>query len=88
MPWFKPTDPGVGRPHARLETWVWTLIYAGLLSALVGLFLQRGGDVRGGWAILGGCAAAALGVLLIVVRARLPDDSRPAARPPQPGAPR
>lgn len=81
MPWFKPTDPGMGRPHARLETWIWTLIYGGLLAALVGLFLQRGGDWRGGWVIWSGCAAAALGVLLIVVRARLGDGAQQAATP-------
>lgn len=55
----------------RIESWVWILIYGGLLSACLGWFLS---PLRGPWGELlstGGLCAAAAGVVLIVVRSRM-----------------
>ncbi|MEZ5636468.1 MAG: hypothetical protein R3E92_04950 [Burkholderiaceae bacterium] len=56
---------------ARLEKLIWTLIYGGLLSALVGYFMQRDGDDAGPWLTGVGIGVAVLGVILIFVRSRL-----------------
>ena len=47
-------------------------MYGGLLTAAVGLFVQRGGGDALGWTLMtrGGVAAAA-GVVLVVLRSRM-----------------
>ena len=55
----------------RLETWSWVFIYGGLLAAGLGWFLS---PLRGPWGellVIGGGAAVAFGVVLIVLRSRL-----------------
>ena len=55
----------------RIEVLIWVLIYGGLLAACLGWFLSPG---RGPWGELlttGGVVAAAVGVVLIVVRSRM-----------------
>ncbi len=67
-----------------VETLAWVLIYGGLLVASLGLFVQRAHDPLG-WSlvVLGGLAAAA-GVVLIVVRSRMTDPpADPPAAPPR-----
>ncbi len=60
--------------NAALETWVWVLVYGGLLLLSLGVFVQRA-DAALGWVLLvGGAVALAAGVVLIVVRARRPRD--------------
>jgi len=57
---------------ARLETWTWVLIFGGLLALCLGWFLS---PARGPWGELlmtGGAIAAAVGVVLIFVRSRMP----------------
>jgi F0F1-type ATP synthase assembly protein I len=57
-------------PAPRLEKLIWLLIYGGLLTLCLGIFLQRR---HGGWGwtfISGGGAAALAGVILIGVRSR------------------
>lgn len=57
---------------ARVETWVWVLIYGGLLLVCVSLFVLRAGGEGVGWVMLGlGAAASAAGAALVVVRARM-----------------
>ena len=56
-----------------LETWTWVLIYGGLLSLCLGLFVLRQ-DANWGWALVaGGIVLAIVGAVLIFVRARLPE---------------
>ncbi|WP_395700042.1 hypothetical protein [Aquabacterium sp.] len=56
---------------SKLETWVWVLIYGGLLTVVLGLAVE-GKDFPLGWSMVTtGGIAAALGVVLIFVRARL-----------------
>lgn len=58
----------------RLEVWVWVLIYGGLLAVGLGLALLRHEVAFAGWVLGGGAVVALLGVVLIVVRARLGGD--------------
>ena len=59
------------RTLARIEAWVWVLIYGGLLTLVLGLALRR---ADGGWGdalALGGLVLAVAGAVLIWVRSRL-----------------
>ena len=57
----------------RLETWTWVLIYGGLLLVCLGVFVKRA-DAGIGWTLIAvGAVLAALGVVMIFLRARLPE---------------
>ena len=60
--------------NATLETWVWVLIYGGLLLLSLGVFVQRGDAAFGGVLLVAGGVALVAGVVLVVVRARRPKD--------------
>ena len=63
-------------PHTlqRLHKLIWVLIYGGLLTLVLGLATGCS-DAALGWSLaLGGGLAAAVGVVLIAVRARLKTD--------------
>jgi vacuolar-type H+-ATPase subunit I/STV1 len=88
MSFFKKYNGTMNKRLARLEKLIWVLIYGGLLSALVGWFMQAGGDAEGGWLVLVGAIAAVLGVILIVVRSRLSEGPKnTTARAPAPKHP-
>lgn len=55
----------------RLQQLIWWLIYGGLLSAVLGLATERIAPGQGEALLLWGGLAAALGVLLILLRAAL-----------------
>lgn len=59
---------------ARLETLVWVLIYGGLLLVGLGLAVQQRAGLLGWSLVAGGGVLALAGVVLIVVRARLPEE--------------
>jgi hypothetical protein len=60
---------------AKLDVWIWVLLYGGLALLGLGVAVQRDAAALG-WVMVGvGALVAAAGVLLIVVRARLPDRS-------------
>ena len=54
----------------KLETWVWVLIYGGMLGASLGWFLQSSSPALGWTVLVAGGLLAAIGVALIFVRAR------------------
>jgi hypothetical protein len=61
----------------RVEQVIWVLIYGGLLGLSVGWFFT---PQRGPWGELmmtGGVAATVAGIVLIFVRARMKDQSKP-----------
>ena len=59
------------RTLQRLQTLIWVLIYGGLLALVLGIATART-DGALGWSLAaGGGLAAAVGVALIAVRARL-----------------
>jgi hypothetical protein len=55
-----------------LETWAWVLIYGGLLTLCLGVFMARAGSGLGYALCALGAVLAAAGAVLIVRRARLP----------------
>lgn len=60
------------RSLAKLDALAWTLIYGGLLALVLGI-ASHDETVIGGWSlsVLGAIAAVA-GVVLIILRSRLP----------------
>lgn len=68
---------------ARIEVFTWVLIFGGLAGAGLGLFVnqQPEGAMLGGFFIVGGLVAVALGIVLIVVRSRMPESPAPKAKP-------
>ena len=58
----------------RLQKLIWVLIYGGLLTLILGIATART-DAATGWVLMvGGGVVAAVGVVLIAVRARLKAD--------------
>ncbi|RUR66451.1 hypothetical protein EJP67_05180 [Variovorax guangxiensis] len=61
------------KPHARLEKWIWILIYGGLFVVILGIATGRA-DAALGWSIsVPGGIVALVGFVLIYVRSRLPN---------------
>ena len=60
-------------PVARLEMLIWVLIYGGLLTAGLGMALERGGRDFGWGVVAGGATAALAGTVLIWIRSRMSD---------------
>ncbi len=55
----------------KVETWVWVLVYGGMIVLGVGLAVQ-GSDAATGWLIAcAGGVLVALGALLVWVRSRM-----------------
>ncbi len=59
------------RALAWLDRLIWTLVYAGLLTAVVGMAMQMRADASGTSLLLGGGVAAAAGAALIWLRSTL-----------------
>ena len=69
---------------SRLGALIWVLIYGGLISVGVSVFLLRAGaDGLGWWMLAVGTAASVAGAALVVVHARMAE-SVPAAKNPRP----
>ena len=58
-------------PHAKLDKWIWILIYTGLFLVVFGIAAGRAEPAYGWAAALPGAASAIAGVVLIYVRSRL-----------------
>ena len=72
MSFFKPlTDVTTNKSISRLHTLIWTLIYGGLLCAVLGLFVQRANDPVGWTMVVAGGLAVAGGCVLIYVRSKM-----------------
>ena len=60
---------------ARIDTWVWVLVYGGLVVLGIGLTVQRS-DGTFGWTIaLVGALLIAAGALLVWIRSRTTADN-------------
>jgi len=68
-------------PAPFLEKWSWLFIFGGLLTLGLGLALLRIDAAWGWWVVVPAALAAAAGVVMIFLRARLPD-AEPAPRRP------
>ncbi|MES2282802.1 MAG: hypothetical protein V4542_15420 [Pseudomonadota bacterium] len=72
MGFFKPSsEPVSNKAIARLQSLIWILIYGGLLTLILGIFVQRSSDPVGWSMIVTGGVVAAVGFVLIYVRSRL-----------------
>ena len=56
-----------------METWTWVLIYGGLLLLSLGLFLLSSAPGLAWTLVVAGPVLATAGVVLIFLRARLPE---------------
>ena len=72
MGFFKPSsEPVSSKAIARLQSLIWILIYGGLLTLILGIFVQRS-SAHVGWSmIVAGGVVAALGFVLIYVRSKI-----------------
>ena len=74
MSFFKPAaQPATSKFVGRLHMLIWTFIYAGLLTLVLGLYVQRTDDPVGWSMVLVGASMAAFGCVLIYVRSRMGD---------------
>lgn len=72
MSFFKPSPhTTVNKAVARLHGLIWILIYGGLLTLVLGLFVENADDATGGLMVVTGGIAAALGFVLIYVRSKI-----------------
>ncbi len=75
MGFFKPSTGGPSNKSskaiARLQALIWILIYAGLLTLVLGLSAARIDQAVGWSLVLAGGIAAAVGFFLIWVRSRM-----------------
>ena len=59
--------------NATLQKLIWVLIYGGLLAVLLGLSIQKADDALGWPIVVAGALLAAVGAVLIFIRARRKD---------------
>ncbi len=71
---------------ATVETLVWVLVYGGLITVSVGVFVLRSGALGLGWTLVAlGTVAAVAGAGLVAVRSRMATAPEPEPEPqPQP----
>jgi hypothetical protein len=75
MSFFKKYNGTTNRRLVRLERMTWTLIYGGLLSVLLAFSLRKAEVSYASAFMAGGGAAVLLGVVLILLRARLSEEA-------------
>ena len=74
MAFFKSSTGTVSSKFvARLEALTWILIYGGLMTLVVGLWMEPLDDDTGWPLVVGGGLVAAMGFTLIYVRSRIKD---------------
>jgi hypothetical protein len=66
-----PTDPKM----AKLHKIIWTLIFGGLLTVILGIFVGKTDDAMGWVMIAAGGLMTVVGAVLIYVRSTLTSDS-------------
>ncbi|WP_198085049.1 hypothetical protein [Variovorax sp. E3] len=65
--------PKPPKPHARLEKWIWILIYGGLFLVILGISTGRTEPALGWSMAVPGALVTLVGFVLIYVRSRLND---------------
>ena len=76
MGFYKPganhtTDPKM----ARLHKIIWALIFGGLLTIILGIFVGKADDAIGWLMVAAGGVLTAVGAVLIYARSTMPADS-------------
>ena len=73
MGFYKPGANHTNDPKmARLHKIIWTLIFIGLLMAILGIFVGKTDDTSGWMMIAAGGVMTAVGAILIYVRSTMP----------------
>ena len=76
MGFYKPGANHSADPKtARLHKIIWSLIFGGLLTVILGIFVGKTDDVVGWTMVAAGGVLAAIGAVLIYVRSKLAPDS-------------
>ncbi len=76
MGFYKPGANHTADPKtARLHKIIWTLIFGGLLTVILGIFVGKADDAVGWTMVAGGCVLTAVGAMLIYVRSTMTTDS-------------
>ena len=74
----RPSPPRIADTPAvkreTIETWVWVLLYGGLLILSFGIFVRRASSALGVAMMAAGGLAALMGIALIYIRSRWKDD--------------
>ena len=66
-----PTDPRT----ARLHKIIWALIFGGLLTLILGIFVGKADDAIGWMMIAAGSVMTVVGAILIYVRSNMTSDT-------------
>jgi len=74
MSFFKKYNGTTNLRLARLETLIWSLIYGGLLTLVIGLYMGRREEGTGGVMVVVGIAVTLAGAVLVFVRSRLREE--------------
>lgn len=76
MSFFKPlTETSANKNISRLHSLIWALIYGGLLTVVLGVFVERTDEPIGWSMVVIGAIAAVSGFVLIYVRSRIKVDA-------------
>ena len=74
MGFYKPGANHTANPKmARLHKIIWALIFGGLLSVILGIFVSETDDAVGWMMIIGGALLTVAGAVLVYVRSTMPD---------------
>ena len=77
MGFYKPGANHVQDPKmARLHKIIWTLIFGGLLTIILGIFVERAGDAMGWMMVVAGGVLTAIGTALIYVRSTMSAETK------------
>ena len=72
MGFYKPGANHVQDPKmARLHKIIWTLIFGGLLTIILGIFVEKADDAMGWMMVVAGSVITAIGMALIYVRSTM-----------------
>ena len=74
MGFYKPGANHTANPKmARLHKITWALIFGGLLSVILGIFVSETDDAVGWMMIIGGALLTVAGAVLVYVHSTMPD---------------
>ena len=77
MGFYKPGANHVQDPKmARLHKIIWTLIFGGLITIILGIFVERAGDAMGWMMVAAGGVLTAIGGVLIYVRSTMTTETK------------
>ena len=74
MGFYKPGANHTANPKmARLHKIIWALIFGGLLSVILGIFVSQTDNAVGWMMMIGGVVLTVAGAVLVYVRSTMPD---------------